>query len=104
VVRQWKRRFEAGATAAVATNQEVVPVSALRDAHQRIRELERLAGQEAKGDRDPAGGACLTNWEQITPKESEEAYLLTFFDDEHWLVEKVGVCLADQSDPRHDPI
>src|SRR5438105_14921668 len=42
VVRQWKRRFEAGATAAVATNEDVVPVSALREAHQRIRELERL--------------------------------------------------------------
>ena len=41
VVRQWKRRFEAGATAAVATNEDVVPVSALREAHQRIRELER---------------------------------------------------------------
>jgi transposase-like protein len=25
-VRQWKRRFEAGATAAVATNEDVVPV------------------------------------------------------------------------------
>src|SRR5438445_10492543 len=30
VVRQWRRRFEAGATAAVATNEDVVPVSALR--------------------------------------------------------------------------
>jgi transposase-like protein len=29
-VRQWKRRFEAGATAAVATKEDVVPVSALR--------------------------------------------------------------------------
>jgi transposase len=46
VVRQWKRRFEAGATAAVATNQDVVPVSALREAHQRIRELERLLGKK----------------------------------------------------------
>jgi transposase-like protein/predicted RNA binding protein YcfA (HicA-like mRNA interferase family) len=45
VVRQWKRRFEAGATAAVATNEDVVPVSALREAHQRIRELERLLGK-----------------------------------------------------------
>jgi transposase-like protein len=35
VVRQWRRRFEAGATAAVATNEDVVPVSALREAHQR---------------------------------------------------------------------
>jgi len=46
VVRQWKRRFEAGATAAVATNEDVVPVSALREAHQRIRELERLVGNK----------------------------------------------------------
>jgi transposase-like protein len=44
VVRQWKRRFEAGATAAVATNEDVVPVSALREAHLRIGELERLLG------------------------------------------------------------
>ena len=41
VVRQWKRRFEAGGTAAVATNEDVAPVSALREAHYRIRELER---------------------------------------------------------------
>ena len=46
VVRQWKRRFEAGATAAVATNEDVVPASALREAHQRIRELERLLGKK----------------------------------------------------------
>ena len=46
VVRQWKRRFEAGATAAVATNEDVVPVSALREAHQRIRELQRLLGKK----------------------------------------------------------
>jgi transposase len=46
VVRQWKRRFEAGATAAVATNEDVVPVSALREAHHRIRELERLLGKK----------------------------------------------------------
>jgi transposase len=46
VVRQWKRRFEAGATAAVATNQDVVLVSALREAHQQIRELERLLGKK----------------------------------------------------------
>jgi len=32
VVRQWKRRFEAGATAAVATNEDVVPVSAMWEA------------------------------------------------------------------------
>jgi len=46
VARQWKRRFEAGATAAVATNEDVVPVSALTEAHQRIRELERLLGKK----------------------------------------------------------
>src|SRR4030095_2022812 len=46
VVRQWKRRFEAGATAAVATNEDVVPVSALREAHQRSRGLERLVGKK----------------------------------------------------------
>jgi transposase len=46
VVRQWKRRFEAGATAAGATNEDVVPVSALREAHQRIRELKRVLGKK----------------------------------------------------------
>ncbi len=46
VVRQWKRRFEAGATAAVATNEDVVPVSALRKVHQRIRKLEWLLGKK----------------------------------------------------------
>jgi transposase len=46
VVRQWKRRFDAGATTAVAANDDVVPASALREAHQRIRELERLLGRK----------------------------------------------------------
>jgi transposase-like protein len=46
VVRQWKRHFEAGATAAVATNEDVIPVSALREGHQRIREPERLLGKK----------------------------------------------------------
>lgn len=46
VIRQWKRRVDAGATAAVAANEDVVPASALRDAHQRIRELERLLGKK----------------------------------------------------------
>jgi len=45
VVRQWRRRFAACATA-VATSEDVVPVSALREAHQRIRELERLLGKK----------------------------------------------------------
>jgi transposase len=46
VVRQWRRRFEAGATAAVATDEDVVPISALREAHQRIRDLERMLGKK----------------------------------------------------------
>jgi transposase len=46
VVRQWKRRFEAGAQTAVAANEDVIPASALREAHQRIRELERLLGKK----------------------------------------------------------
>ena len=32
MVRQWKRHFEAGVTAAIATNEDVVPVSALLEA------------------------------------------------------------------------
>ena len=55
VVRQWRRRFEAGATAAVATNEDVVPVSALREAHQRHSRARAAARQEADGDRDPGG-------------------------------------------------
>ena len=57
VIRQWKRRSEAGATAAVAANEDVVPGQPAARSPQRIRELERVLGQEADGDRDPAGGA-----------------------------------------------
>jgi transposase len=46
VIRECKRRVEAGATTAVATNEDVVPASALREAQQRIRELERLLGRK----------------------------------------------------------
>src|SRR5712691_9526473 len=46
VIREWKRRVEAGATTAVAANEDVVPASALREAQQRIRELERLLGRK----------------------------------------------------------
>jgi transposase len=46
VIREWKRRVEAGATTAVASNEDVVPASALREAQQRIRELERLLGRK----------------------------------------------------------
>lgn len=59
MVRQWKRRFEAAATAAVATNEDVVPVSAPREAHQRIRELERLLGKkQMKIEILQAGSGC----------------------------------------------
>lgn len=46
VIRQGKRRVEAGATTAVAANDDVVPASVVREAHQRIRELERLLGKK----------------------------------------------------------
>jgi hypothetical protein len=46
VIREWKRRVEAGVTMAVATNEDVAPASALREAQQRIRELERLIGRK----------------------------------------------------------
>ena len=46
VIRNWKRRFEEGATTAVGANDDVVPASELRSAQQRIRELERALGRK----------------------------------------------------------
>ncbi len=46
VIRNWARRSEAGATTAVAANEDVVPASQLREAYARIRELERLVGKK----------------------------------------------------------
>lgn len=46
VVRKWRRLVEQGSQTAVATNEEVVPASALRQAQQRIRELERALGRK----------------------------------------------------------
>jgi transposase len=46
VVRNWRRRVEAGARTAVTAKEEVVPASAYREAQQRIRELERLVGKK----------------------------------------------------------
>ena len=46
VIRNWARRAEAGATTAVAANDDVVPVGQLREAYGRIRELERLLGKK----------------------------------------------------------
>ena len=46
VIRNWARRSEAGATTAVAANDDVVPAGQLREAYARIRELERLVGKK----------------------------------------------------------
>jgi transposase len=46
VIRNWKRHDEAGATTAVAANEDVVPASHLREAYARIRELERALGRK----------------------------------------------------------
>jgi transposase len=46
VIRNWTRHSEAGATAAVAANEEVVPISQLREAYAKIRELERTLGRK----------------------------------------------------------
>jgi transposase len=46
VIRTWARRSEAGATTAVAANDDVVPAGQLRDAYGRIRELGRLLGKK----------------------------------------------------------
>ncbi len=46
VVRRWHHLVERGGTTAVGANEEVVPASELRAAHQRIRELERLLGRK----------------------------------------------------------
>lgn len=46
VVRRWRHLVDRGSTTAVAANEEVVPVSELRAAQQRIRELERLLGKK----------------------------------------------------------
>jgi hypothetical protein len=55
VVRQWKRCFDAGASTAAAANEDVVPASALREAHPRIRELERLLGKKQMEIEIPRG-------------------------------------------------
>lgn len=46
VVRKWRRLVEQGSQMAVAANEEVVPASALRQAQQRIQELERALGRK----------------------------------------------------------
>ena len=46
LVRQWQRLSQAGSTVAVTANEAVVPLSELRLAQQRIRELERILGKK----------------------------------------------------------
>jgi transposase-like protein len=55
VIRNWKRHYEAGATTAVAANEDVVPASQLREAYARIRELERAGPQDDGGRNSPGG-------------------------------------------------
>ena len=47
VVRRWQHLSTNGSSAAVDANEEVVPVSELRAAHQRIKDLERALGKKA---------------------------------------------------------
>jgi len=46
LLRRWKHLVGEGAKTAVAADGEVVPLSALRAAEQRIRELERALGRK----------------------------------------------------------
>lgn len=46
LIRQWQRLSTRGSAAAVSANEEVVPVSELRVAQQRIKELERALGKK----------------------------------------------------------
>ena len=47
VVSKWRRLVEQGSQTAVSANEDVVPVSQLREAQGRIRELERALGRKA---------------------------------------------------------
>jgi transposase len=44
---QWRRRMSEGGHEAVRADEEVVPVSRVRELENRIRELERLLGRKA---------------------------------------------------------
>lgn len=46
LLQHWKRRIAGGASVAVTANQDVVPVSELKAAQQRIKELERALGRK----------------------------------------------------------
>lgn len=45
-IRKWQRLCSAGSAAAVTANEPVVPLSELRLAQQRIKELERTLGKK----------------------------------------------------------
>ena len=47
LIQRWKHLATRGAEAAVGANGEVVPVTELRSAQARIKELERLVGKQA---------------------------------------------------------
>ncbi len=46
LVRRWQSLMDRGGKTAVTANEEVVPLSELRAAHGRIRELERALGKK----------------------------------------------------------
>lgn len=46
LIQRWKHLAAAGSDTAVAANEAVVPLSELRTAQQRIRELERALGRK----------------------------------------------------------
>jgi len=46
LLQHWKRRITGGARVAVTANEDVVPVSELKAAQQRIKELERALGRK----------------------------------------------------------
>jgi transposase-like protein len=46
LLQHWKRHITDGARVAVTANEDVVPVSELKAAQQRIKELERVLGRK----------------------------------------------------------
>ena len=46
LLQRWHRLVTSGAEAAVRADEDVVPASELKAAHQKIRELERLLGKK----------------------------------------------------------
>ncbi len=47
VLRNWMRLVERGGTTAVATGEEVVPISRVRELEQQVKQLQRLVGKQA---------------------------------------------------------